>query len=194
MYARTPPLPPQTHPHTHTHTFTSTHSDYHVNGALCNRWMCQTRDGAFTFGRWMDCGGRKYGGGLSGLRKLVLFAFYKITQNVLFPSLESQSHCVSSCTKRDIPSAFFFFSPPSISLCFSLSCLWHLHVKRQQKSCFNLYPWLIVCAERMVALFSAFYLFKPPFTISSQHWLHLNNESNWTWLNITIHSQSISPK
>lgn len=118
MYARTPLLPPQTHPHTH--TFTSTHSDYHVNGALCNRWMCQTRDGAFTFGRWMDCGGRKYGGGLSGLRKLVLFAFYKITQNVLFPSLESQSHCVSSCTKRDIPSAFFFFPllpSPSVFPC-----------------------------------------------------------------------------
>lgn len=33
----------------HTHLFTSTHSDYHVNGAFCNRWMCQTRDGAFTF-------------------------------------------------------------------------------------------------------------------------------------------------
>lgn len=59
--------------HTHTHT----HCDYHVNGAFCNRWMCQTRDGAFTFGRWMDCGGRKYGGGLSGLPKLVLFAFIK---------------------------------------------------------------------------------------------------------------------
>lgn len=105
-------------------TFTSTHSDYHVNGAFRNRWMCQTRDGAFTFGRWMDCGGRKYGGGLSGLRKLVLFAFYKITQNVLFPSLESQSHCVSSCTKRDIPSVLFFFSPllPSPSLFPCLVC------------------------------------------------------------------------
>lgn len=60
-----------------THLFTCTLSDYHVNGALCNRWMCQTRDGAFTFERWMDWGGRKYGGGLSGLRKLVLFVFTK---------------------------------------------------------------------------------------------------------------------
>lgn len=59
----------------------------------------------------MDCGGRKYGGGLSGLRKLVLFAFYQITQNVLFPSLESQSHCVSSRTKHDIPSALSVFFP-----------------------------------------------------------------------------------
>lgn len=61
----------------HTRAHTHTHCDYHVNGAFCNRWMCQTRDGAFTFGRWMDCGGRKYGGGLSGLPKLVLFAFIK---------------------------------------------------------------------------------------------------------------------
>ena len=88
-----------------------------------------------------------------------------------------------------------FLSPllPPSPFCFSLSCLWHLHVKRQQKSCFNLYPWLIVCAERMVVPFPPFTFSNPLFSISSQHWLHLNNESNWTWLNITIHSQSISP-
>lgn len=80
-----------------------------------------------------------------------MFYFLVLSHKVIV-SVEAQS-ATSPERCLFVPSFHFF----SLSLCL---VLWHLSVKRQQKSCFNLSPWLIVCAERMVASF-------PPFTFSN---------------------------
>lgn len=61
-----------THTYSHPHTLITMWMERSVIVGCVKREMEHLR-----FGRWMDCGGRKYGGGLSGLRKLVLFAFIK---------------------------------------------------------------------------------------------------------------------
>ena len=97
-------------------------------------------------------------GGYRGCVSWFCLPLWNNSKCFISKSWVTKSLCQFTHKARHPLSASFPLLPsPSV---FSLSCLWHLHVKRQQKSCFNLYPWLIVCAQRMVAPF-------PPFTFSN---------------------------